>query len=291
MPSILNFVSRMSRTAFTELDSDNAEAFKTTDEVVFVGYIKPEDDISKEAFAAVAEEYREEFTFGLVSDDALINSQDLEPPGVVCHVVQDGETRSLSSFSEPKALQDFVLEASRRAIGELLPYDHLQQRLVDVSRTHIQMDRTCSPNRVLYKRGWPIVYLFGETEEDRAELRRTLHKFSKSYYDSLTCVTVDPLDFPDLQAKLGLEPGVFPAGAVHQLSKNRIYPYPRGKDIDSGSLQKWGLDVYQGRIKPWTPPGVTTTYEDLGPTRAASRKLSVANIPGVNIRVGGRDEL
>lgn len=84
---------------------------------------------------------------------------------------------------------------------------------------------------------------------------------------------------------------MFPAGAVHQVSKDRIYPYPRGMAIDSRSLQKWGLDVWQGRIKPWTPPGVTTTYEDLGPTKAASRKVSMANIPGVNIRVGGRDEL
>lgn len=277
----------------TELGSDNLEGFKTTDEVVFVGYIKSDDDISKETFVAVANEYREEFTFGLVSDDALIETQGLEAPGVVCHVVEDEETRSLGSFSEPKALQNFVLEASRRAIGELLPYDHLRQRLIDVScnptyEIHIC---TCFLNQVPYKRGWPIIYLFGETEEDRAELRRTLHKFSKSYYDSLTCVTVDPLDFPDLQAKLGLEPGVFPAGAVHQLSKDRIYPYPPGKDIDSRSLQKWGLDVWQGRVKPWTPPGVTTTYEDLGPTKAARRKVSVANIPGVNIRVGGRDEL
>lgn len=145
--------------------------------------------------------------------------------------------------------------------------------------------------RLHYQRGWPIVYVFGETEDDRTELRRTLHKFAKSYYDSLTCVIVDPLDFPGLQEKLGLEPGVFPSGAVHQLSKDRIYPYPRNMAIDSQSLQKWGLDVWQGRIKPWTPPGVTTVYEDFGPTKAAKRKLSIANIPGVNIRVGGRDEL
>lgn len=135
------------------------------------------------------------------------------------------------------------------------------------------------------------MYLFAETETDRAKLRQELRKFAKSYYDSLTCVTVDPLDFPDLQAKMGLEPGLFPSGAVHQLSKDRIYPYPSGMAIESRSLQKWGLDVWQGRIKPWKPPGATTTYEDLGPTKAATRKVSFANIPGVNIRVGGRDEL
>lgn len=136
-----------------------------------------------------------------------------------------------------------------------------------------------------------MVYVFGETENDRAELRRTLHDFAKSYYDSLTCVTVDHLEFPGLQDKLGLEPTVFPSGAVHQLSKDRIFPYPRGLAMDSRSLQKWGLDVWQGRIKPWTPPGKTTASDDTASKKAVTRKISMPNIPGVNIRVAGRDEL
>lgn len=136
-----------------------------------------------------------------------------------------------------------------------------------------------------------MVYLFAETEEERADLRRTLFKSVKGNYESLTCVTVDHLEYPELQAKLGLEPGVFPAGAVHQLSNDRIYPYPRNLPMDSRSLQKWGLDVWQGRVRPWTPPGQTAAPVDSSPRKAATRRVSVANIPGVNIKIGGRDEL
>lgn len=136
-----------------------------------------------------------------------------------------------------------------------------------------------------------MVYLFAQTEEDRQRFRADLHKFAQDYYDSLTCVTVDPLEFPELLAKMGLEPGVFPSGAVHQLSKDRVYPYPRDLPIDSRSLQKWGLDVWQGRIKPWAPPGAATSYDDPSPTKKAKRKVSLANIPGVTIRVAGHDEL
>jgi protein disulfide-isomerase A1 len=136
-----------------------------------------------------------------------------------------------------------------------------------------------------------MVYLFGSTEAERQTLRKSLYRFARSYYDSLTSVVVDPTEFPDLMGQLGLEPDVFPAGAVHQLSKDRIYPYPKGQSFSSDALQQWGLDVYQGRIKPWTPPGVTTTYEDLGPTRVATRKVSMANIPGVKIKIAGHDEL
>ncbi|KAF3768731.1 hypothetical protein M406DRAFT_286705 [Cryphonectria parasitica EP155] len=269
--SISNFVSRLLRPSMTEIDDgESLASFETADEVVFIGYFDPKDEVARQGFAAVADKYRNDFTFGLVTSDALIAAQKLEPPVVVCHVVQDGESRTWNSFSDPDDLDRFVREASRPAIGELMP--HNRQLLID--------------------RGWPMVYIFGATEADRAELRSSLRKFAKSQYESLTCVTVDPLEFPHLQAEMGLEPGVFPSGAVHQLSKDRIYPYPRGQPLDTRSLQKWGLDVWQGRIQPWTPPGATTVHEErAGPTKSVKRKLSVANIPGVNIRVGGRDEL
>jgi protein disulfide-isomerase A1 len=73
-----------------------------------------------------------------------------------------------------------------------------------------------------------MVYLFDSTESERQGLRKSLYKFARNYYDSLTSVVVDPFVFPDLMGQLGLEPGVFPAGAVHELSKDRIYPYPKG---------------------------------------------------------------
>ena len=137
-----------------------------------------------------------------------------------------------------------------------------------------------------------MVYIFAETEGDRAKLREDLRGFAKGYYDTLTCVTVDPLEFPGLQADMGLEPGRYPSGAVHQLSNGRVYPYPRDQPLESRAIQRWGLDVWQGRVRPWTPPGVTTTpVEDPGPTRAVKRKLSMANIPGVKIQVAGHDEL
>lgn len=88
-----------------------------------------------------------------------------------------------------------------------------------------------------------MVYIFAATEQERSDLRKTLMKTARGYYDTLTMVTVDPLEFPDLPAKLGLEPGVFPSGAVHQLSKDRVYPYPKNRGLTPSELQSWGLDV------------------------------------------------
>jgi protein disulfide-isomerase A1 len=138
-----------------------------------------------------------------------------------------------------------------------------------------------------------MVYLFSASEAERQQLRKTLYKFARSYYDSLVSVLVNPLEFPDLMGELGLDPDVLPAGAVHQLSNGHIYHYPKDKPLSPGAVQQWGLDVYQGRIKPWSPPGVTTSHQHHGLTvsASASAKLSVKSIPGVKIKIAGHDEL
>ncbi|KAI0378744.1 thioredoxin-like domain-containing protein [Hypomontagnella monticulosa] len=267
--ALLAWADRVQRPVVSEVSAETLEEFKKTDETVFLAFLSADDEASKIAFANVAQRYHEEFTFGMVTDEAALAAEGATPPIVKCFKPLDGDTHDFREVSDTAALEGFVKEASRPIIAELLPHNH--QRLLD--------------------RGWSMVYVFAATETERSEIRKELHSMARSYYKSLTMTTVDPLEFPDLPAKLGLDPAVLPAGAVHQLSKDRIYPYPKGMGWTSKELQTWGLDVWQGRIKPWTPPGVTTTYNDLGGRIKATQKISMRNIPGVKIRVGGRDEL
>jgi protein disulfide-isomerase A1 len=126
-----------------------------------------------------------------------------------------------------------------------------------------------------------MVYVFASTESERAELRKSLLKMARGQYDVLTMVTVDPLEFPELPAQVGLDPADFPAGAVHQISKNRIFPYPKEMKVDSDSLQRFGLNVWQSRVKAWPQPGTTTPG-----VHKATRKVSLANMPGIKLKVG-----
>lgn len=140
-----------------------------------------------------------------------------------------------------------------------------------------------------------MVYIFHPSAAIRASIRAQLSSFAKSQYASLTSVTVDPAYFPDLPGKLGLDPARdgYPAGAVHQLSNGRVYRYPKDRGFTPKELQGWGLDVWQGRAKPWTPPG----QEELKEEKAGganvrivgSSNLKVKNIPGLKIKIGGRE--
>ncbi|KAK3379459.1 thioredoxin-like domain-containing protein [Lasiosphaeria ovina] len=268
--ALLSFAARRKQPAVPEaVDAGNIAAFKAADEIVFIAFLDPQDHASAAEFSDVAARYRDEFRFGTSKDIAVAEAEGVRAPVVVCYRLDDEHSATFSSLDSTGKLDAWVQEASRSVLGDLTLWN--RQRLLD--------------------RGWPMVYLFAPTESERQELRQTLYKFAKSYYDSLTSVVVDPLEFPELMGQMGLDANVFPAGAVHQLSKDRIYRYPRDKPLDSRGIQRWGLDVYQGRIKPWTPPGVTTTYEDLGPTRVATGRVSLRSFPGMKIKISGHDEL
>jgi|SRR5688572_8686570 hypothetical protein len=145
-----------------------------------------------------------------------------------------------------------------------------------------------------------MIYIFGDSSSQRAKLRRELGDISSSWPD-LTTVLVDPLDFPDLPAKLGLtnqqKQLICPAGAVHQLTTGKIWPIPTGKILDKKSLQQWGMDVWQGNIKPWNAKGTDggRSKGQMGrKTVKANRQIKLPNVPGLEklrARLERRDEL
>ncbi|KAI1267294.1 hypothetical protein F5Y18DRAFT_425137 [Xylariaceae sp. FL1019] len=225
--ALLSWVQRIQGPSLTELDEESIDAFKNVDEVIFIAYLDGEDKATKAAFAKVAAKFSAEFRFGITTDPSVLAKEKVGAPLIRCFKRLDGDTHETKDVADIASLEKFVVESSRVLIGELTHYN--QQRLLD--------------------RGWPMVYIFAATESERLALRESLKQMARDYYESLTMVTVDPVEFPDLQEKLGLEAGIFPTGAVHQLSSDRIYPYPKGRDITPRQLQSWGFDVYQGRGK------------------------------------------
>ncbi|OHE93785.1 hypothetical protein CORC01_10911 [Colletotrichum orchidophilum] len=256
---ILRFVDRARRSSQvpSRVPAEEAESFGNVDAFVCVAHLEPGETALRKAFETVAQKYWAEFTFGVVDGSGTAEAR------VVC---RKGDDTSTHTTTLADGLEAWVLEASRPVIAELTPLNH--QRFID--------------------RAWPIVYIFSPSTQVRASIRASLHDFAKKQYASLTPVTVDPNRFPDLPARLGLDPGVdgYPAGAVHQISNGRIYPYPRGKAFTPRELQGWGLDVWQGRVKPWTPLGQKPVEDDTAGGRSSVVGLHRSK---VKVRIGGRE--
>ncbi|KAF6820944.1 hypothetical protein CSOJ01_00379 [Colletotrichum sojae] len=265
---ILKFIDRAKRSSQTPaqpLTPEDAETFKSADDFVCIATLPPSETTIRQAFAIVADRYWPEFTFG------VLESPDATEAKVTCHKRDDETTHTWTSPpSSEETLKNWILETSRPVITELTPANH--QRLLD--------------------RGWPMVYILSPSPSVRTSIRADLHTFGRGQYASLTAVTADPAYFPDLPGALGLDPeDGYPAGAVHQLSNGKVYRYPRDRGFTPRELQAWGLDVWQGRVKPWTPPGQEEPAEETtGNVRVvSSHKLKVKDIPGLKIKIGGRE--
>lgn len=116
----------------SEVSTDNIDSFSGIDETIFVAYIRSDDDAARETFSEVAKKYREEFTFGIVSDATLLEEHGSVLPSVTCHLKDGGTvTRTTTSFTDSAALEKFVIKASRPVVGELTQWN--QQRLINVS--------------------------------------------------------------------------------------------------------------------------------------------------------------
>ncbi|KXH60372.1 hypothetical protein CSAL01_05753 [Colletotrichum salicis] len=266
---ILRFINRARRPHVSSVSPEEVESFGNDDAFVCVAHLGPDETAFRQAFEAVARKHWAEFTFGVV--DTLTTT---DTSRVVCRKRDDESTHTRTAAD---GLEGWVLDVSRPVIAELTPLNH--QRFID--------------------RAWPIVYIFSPSPTTRATIRTGLHDFAEKQYASLTPVTVDPNRFPDLPAKLGLDlpaEDAYPLGAVHQVSNGRIYPYPKGKAFAPRELQGWGLDVWQGRVKPWTPPGQKEAVGDkAGSVKSnaevvGSHNLKVKNIPGLKIKIGGREQ-
>lgn len=288
---ILKFINRAKRSSQVpaQLTPSDAETFKDLDDFVCIATLDPSETAVRQAFAAAAEKHWPEFTFGVLESPGATQAK------VVCHKQDDETTHTWTSppSSSEDTLEKWILEASRPVIADLTPANH--QRLLDVSPPFqplyfSSISLTSMSN--VRQRGWPMVYVLSPSPSVRASLRADLRSFAKGQYDSLTCATADPAYFPDLVGALGLdtEDG-YPAGAVHQLSNGKVYRYPKGRGFTLRELQAWGLDVWQGRVKAWTSPGQEPPVEETsGNVRiVGSHKLKVKDIPGLKIKIGGRE--
>jgi len=119
----------MARPAVSIVSESELESFKAADDAVFIAYLNVADEANMAAFAEVAQNYRHEFTFGIVTDARVSGKEDAKRPLMRCYRHADDAVESFE-FEPEKSLKAFVLEASRPVIAELTPRNH--QRLLDV---------------------------------------------------------------------------------------------------------------------------------------------------------------
>jgi protein disulfide-isomerase A1 len=108
--------------------------------------------------------------------------------------------------------------------------------------------------------GKSLVYIFALTENERSAYRDSLSSIARKYEEYLSFVTIDAIEYGHMTQALGLDAGVFPALALQNPSFGQVFPYPQRRAITAEAIEKFILDIVEGRTKPG---GARTVRDEL----------------------------
>jgi protein disulfide-isomerase A1 len=116
---------RSERPVVSTLDKDSLTAFKSIDDAVFIGHFGSGHAQLKSSFTTLASRNHNKFSFGIVSNAALAQANDIPLGCITCYKSQ-GEQETLCDQSRLDVLQDFVERSTAPLIGEMTRRNELK---------------------------------------------------------------------------------------------------------------------------------------------------------------------
>ena len=114
--------------------ADSLHDFKSAANVVVVGYLAPDDDISQEAFKSVAQAMHEQYLFGVSDDDTLAKAEHINVPGIILYKNFDEGKNVFELTHDNQAIATFVKTAGTPLVVEFLPEIHASYMKVGLDK-------------------------------------------------------------------------------------------------------------------------------------------------------------
>jgi protein disulfide-isomerase A1 len=124
LKSITSYLTRQSFPTISTITADSLENFRKTSDVVVVGFFTPDDTASLEAFTSLAESMRDDYLFGVTSDDALAKAEQIKIPGIAVYKAFDEGKDVFEWTRDSRAMSALVKTAGRPLVVEFLPELH-----------------------------------------------------------------------------------------------------------------------------------------------------------------------
>ncbi|ATY62052.1 protein disulfide-isomerase [Cordyceps militaris CM01] len=227
--AITSYMVKQSLPAVSALEKDTLEDFKTADKVVVVSYVAEDDKTSADVFKTVAEKFRNDYLFGTVADAAVAEAEGVKAPAVVVYKSFDeGKTIFKGKKFEAQAIEEFAKVAATPLIGEIGPETYAGYMSA----------------------GLPLAYVFAETEEERAELTKTLKAVAEKHKGKVNFGTIDAKAFGAHAGNLNLKTDKFPAFAIQDIEGNKKFPFDQEKEITEKNIAKFVDDYVAGKVEP-----------------------------------------
>lgn len=243
---IVSYMQKQAAPAVADLDASNFTEFQNSDRVVVVGYAN--DEASKAALKQVANKLRDDYLFGIVTDEALAKEHKAEFPSVVVYKQFDEGRNDQTGAFEVEAIEEFIKTNSVPLLDA-----------IDASNFKSYAEA-----------GLPLAYLFHDNAEDQQKLTEMATPLAKKYKGKINFVHIDATKFGAHAGNLGLKEE-WPAFAIQHLDTGAKFPLDQSKPVAFEHLEPFLQDYVDGKIKA-TVKSAEAPAENNGPV-----KVIVAN--------------
>lgn len=116
--AIRSFVTKHEIPTVTHIEPENVGAFKATDDIVIMAYLRPDQEALLEVFRTVASKHHADYVFGYVTDMPTADAEGLAMPSIVCYKNTDGDNKVMNGHFSEADVGKFLETATRTVIGE-----------------------------------------------------------------------------------------------------------------------------------------------------------------------------
>lgn len=220
---------RQSLPAVSTVTASNLTDFKAKDRVVAVAYLSEGDSKEKKAFADLAEQNRNDFVFGVVSDAEAAKAAGVSTPAVVLYRQFDEPEVKYTGKFNAEDIKSFLSSERIPLIDEVGPENFVNY----------------------FESGLPLAYYFTEPEaEGREAAIESLKPLAKKYRGKINFVWIDAVKFVNHGKGLNLQGDSWPAFAIQDIQATTKYPLDNLGSDAAKTIEDFVKQYDAGKLKP-----------------------------------------
>ncbi|TEB35690.1 disulfide isomerase [Coprinellus micaceus] len=229
---IVSYMVKQSLPAVSDVTAEKHDEFTKADKIVAIAYLPSSTAAPAAEFSAAAEAHRDDYLFGVVSDQDAAAAAGVVPPAIVVY----------RSFDEPRSEYPYpIAGANKKEISEWLA-----ELSIPV------LDEVNGETYGIYaSSAKPLAYVFVDpTSEDKDAQIAAIRPVAQKYKPKLNFVWIDAVKYGDHAKALNLQEQKWPAFVIQDLQKQLKYPYDQSKEVTTEGVEELVKQYVAGTIQP-----------------------------------------
>ncbi|KAG2013608.1 disulfide isomerase [Coprinopsis cinerea AmutBmut pab1-1] len=229
---IVSYMVKQSLPAVSDVTADKHEEFTKADKIVAIAYLPSSTAAPAPEFSAAAEAHRDDYLFGIVTDQDVAAAAGVTPPAIVVY----------RSFDEPRTEYPYPVSGTNKKELE----DWIAELAIPI------IDEVNGETYGLYaKSGKPLAYLFIDPSKPEKDAQIELIKpVAKKYKSKVNFVWIDAVKYGDHGKALNLPDTNWPSFVVQDLDKQLKYPFDQTKAITTEAIGEFLESYVTGKLEP-----------------------------------------